>query len=109
MDIYPVHQNLINSAEAEASAVFCVDIGGGKGHDLDKLHNRFPILPGRLILQDLQKVTTSSVVFESMVHDFFQPQPIKGMGTRAFCGWLCRSDRAKRADSQSLQEHESTT
>ena len=79
LDFYPLAQNLVSGAEVEDDSVFCVDVGGGKGHDLDKLHDRFPTLPGRLVLQDVEKVIGRSTVFESMVHNFFQPQPIKGV------------------------------
>ncbi|KAL6720134.1 hypothetical protein ACLMJK_002055 [Lecanora helva] len=78
LDFYPVGQNLINGAEVDDSAIFCVDVGGGKGHDLDRLRSRFPAIPGRLILQDSQIFSDHSTVFASMVHDFFQPQPLKG-------------------------------
>lgn len=79
LDFYPVAENLIDGARVEDDAVFCVDIGGGKGHDLIKMDHRFPIIPGRLVLQDLEKVVGCDSVYESMVHDFFQPQPLKGM------------------------------
>lgn len=60
-----------------------VDVGGGAGYQTASLIERFPDLPGRLILQDLAKpiedakaVVSSKV--ELMVHDFFHPQPVKG-------------------------------
>lgn len=62
--------------------VFMVDIGGGQGHDLKGLSDKYVDkgLPGRLILQDL--VTDArkdgNAIFESMVHNFFEPQPVKG-------------------------------
>ncbi len=85
-DFYPVAQNLIKDADDEDGATFCVDIGGGKGHDLENLHDRFPALPGRLVLQDQEEVVGASIMFDSMVHNFFQPQPIEGMHTTAFPG-----------------------
>lgn len=90
LDFYPVEKNLISEAEVDERTVFCVDIGGGKGHDLDRLHQRFPAVLGRLILQDIQKVVDFSPIFEFMVHDFFKPQPIIGTHTNESDGLLCR-------------------
>lgn len=39
----------------DAEAVLMVDIGGNQGHDLIGFHEAYPELPGRLILQDLQR------------------------------------------------------
>ena len=78
LDFYPVAHNLVNGAKVDDRSVFCVDVGGGKGHDMDQLHSRFHNLAGKLVLQDLEKVVGSSPIFESMTHNFFQPQPIKG-------------------------------
>ncbi|CEN60871.1 hypothetical protein ASPCAL07543 [Aspergillus calidoustus] len=48
----------------------------------DPSHKRFPDLPGRVILQDLPSVIEgaqpSPAGVESMGHDFFTPQPVKG-------------------------------
>lgn len=76
MDFYPIEANLISGADRK-HATFCVDVGGGKGHDLETLHDRFRSI-GKLVLQDQEKVVGSSTAFESMVHDFFAPQPVRG-------------------------------
>lgn len=59
-----------------------VDVGGGKGHDLILLKNMYPDLKGRMILQDMPFVIKQAGVLpdglESMVYDFFTPQPIVG-------------------------------
>lgn len=61
-----------------------IDIGCGLGHDLAAFHARFPTLPSRLILQDLPVVINCIQDYdldpdiERTVHDFFQPQPVKG-------------------------------
>ena len=59
-----------------------VNIGGGIGHQCAQFKARYPDLPGRIILQDLehsieQALKTPGV--ENMVHDFFEAQPVKGM------------------------------
>ena len=86
---YPVNKNLVDDAKAADKAIFLVDIGGGKGHDLQELHQQYPNLPGRLILQDLNGVIREAEAsgldkkIITMEHDFFKPQPIKGIFTIA--------------------------
>jgi O-methyltransferase len=64
------------------SDVFLVDVGGGQGQYLDRLLKSHASLPGRKIVQDLPTVIAgvdpSITTFESMTHDFFTSQPIKG-------------------------------
>lgn len=61
-----------------------VDIGGNRGHDLQRLRDLFPETrgKGRLILQDQPHVLADiHDVDEDIVrmeYDFFTPQPIKG-------------------------------
>lgn len=84
-NFYPVEKNLVDGAKTESDAVFLVDIGGGKGHDLQEIHRKHPNLPGKLVLQDLKGVIEKAE--ESgldgkiipMEHDFFTKQPIIGM------------------------------
>ena len=60
-----------------------VDIGGGAGFDIERLRKHLiHTEPGALVLQDLRPVMERAVVHESvktMVHDFFDEQPIKGV------------------------------
>ncbi|KAI1195961.1 S-adenosyl-L-methionine-dependent methyltransferase [Nemania serpens] len=65
-----------------------VDVGGGVGHQCLAFRLRYPTIPGRVILQDLDNVIAlaeSSPLpgfrdsdIEVQVHDFFTPQPVKG-------------------------------
>lgn len=88
MDIYPIEANLIKGRHQGEQTTFGVDVGGGKGHDLEAIHDRFPSA-GKLVLQDQEAVIGTSTVFESMAHNFFQPQPIKGMTVKPlFVGHL---------------------
>lgn len=79
-----VRQNLVDGAKSEEGAVFLVDVGGGKGHDLQELVEKNPNLPGKLVLQDLKgpiEEARSSKLHENielMEHDFFTEQPVKG-------------------------------
>lgn len=83
-NFYPVEKNLVEGAKTEDNAVFLVDVGGGKGHDLQELYQKHPKLPGKLILQDLKGVieeATASGLDRKLVfmeHDFFTKQPITG-------------------------------
>ena len=78
-EYYPVLEKL--RPESDTDPVL-IDIGGGLGHGLVVLKERFPTLRGRLILQDLPTVINDvkdlPVGCEAMAHDFFMPQPIKG-------------------------------
>lgn len=61
-----------------------VDIGGGIGHQCAALLQKFPNLPGKVILQDLPAVTAEAKVpprVQVMAHDFFTTQPVKGLFT----------------------------
>lgn len=66
-----------------ADNILLVDVGGGEGHYLNALNQRFADLPGRLVLQDLPQVISSiedrPQRTELMAHDFFTSQPVKGM------------------------------
>jgi demethylsterigmatocystin 6-O-methyltransferase len=69
----------------DSDAVTLVDIGGGFGRSIKTIRADYPSVKGRFILQDLPKtISTIDAVqakkdgFEPMVHDFFNPQTIKG-------------------------------
>lgn len=86
VNFYPVQTNLIDGARRENDAVFLVDVGGGKGHDLRELYRQHPKLPGKLVLQE-----TKAGIGEAKAecdldgkiilveHDFFTRQTILGM------------------------------
>ena len=78
LDFYPIEERLVEGTSLD-NAIFMVDIGGGQGHDLKSLGDRYGEkgLPGRLILQDLV-AGISTTTFEVMVHNFFEAQPVKG-------------------------------
>ncbi len=60
-----------------------VDVGGGLGQDLLELRTKHPELAGRLVLQDqpnvIKQVGKAEKGIELAVHDFFTPQPVKGI------------------------------
>ena len=77
---FPLESKLLDGFTNEST--FLVDVGGGRGHDLEKLLLRIPSLKGYLVLQDLPAVIADappgSEGIEAMAHDFFTPQPIRG-------------------------------
>jgi hypothetical protein len=80
-DIYPFSSRVFDSAEKEGTLV--VDVGGGKGHDMTKLRELYPMTSGRLVVQDLESVVSAADKEETAgvqmtAHDFFTPQPIFG-------------------------------
>lgn len=79
---YPISERLVDGFDASINDILLVDVGGGLGHNLQELRKKHPLLPGKLILQDCQKVVSaippdSQIIFESMSHDIFTPQPVK--------------------------------
>lgn len=83
-DWFPVQEQILNGYQCTAKdedGVLLVDVGGGRGQDVETFKNRFPSAPGRLILQDLPRTVEHvelSKGIEAMAHDFMKPQPIKG-------------------------------
>ena len=78
---YPIQERLIKGSKQEDEAVFLVDVGGGRGHDLEGLKQAHPNIKGKLILQDRPEVVSLAELspgLEKMPHDFSTPQPVKG-------------------------------
>jgi hypothetical protein len=79
-EYYPVKERLINGAQPDAP--FLVDIGGGSGHDVEGLRQKFEgQLPGKLVLQDRPDIVGIAKVdasIECTAHDFLTEQPVKG-------------------------------
>ena len=78
LDVYPVEKE---TKGWDPEAPIFVDIGGNIGHQCAELKAKYPKLPGQVILQDLpqpisQALQTPGV--KNMVHDAFQPEPVKG-------------------------------
>ena len=83
-DFYPFKENLIKDAKTEHDSVFLVDIGGGRGHDLQEMCAKHPELPGKLVLREVKGVVKEAEAsgldgkIVTMEHDFFTKQPITG-------------------------------
>ena len=78
---YPMEERL--GRDAEKYGTFLVDIGGGLGHDLEELKLKHRGVRGRLVLQDkpevISQISKGSDSIDFTAHDFFTPQPVKGM------------------------------
>lgn len=85
VEVFPFEDKLPSLFNPEqphtAETPLFVDIGGGRGQMCLAFRAKYPDLPGRVICQDLP-VTVSSAEphdgIESMPHDFFAEQPIRG-------------------------------
>lgn len=79
---YPVAKRLIEGFDKDAGEALLVDVGGGRGHDVQQFIAQHKAHPGNIILQDREPIIASvsnqnKLPFELQVHDFFTPQPIK--------------------------------
>ncbi|RYP66868.1 hypothetical protein DL769_005900 [Monosporascus sp. CRB-8-3] len=78
LSVYPVKE------EANGWSVdqpLYVNIGGNIGHQCAEFKEKYPDIPGRVILQDLPHSIAAALPtpgVENMVHNFFEPQPVKG-------------------------------
>ena len=82
LDWFPFWEEIVKGFEGGSDAVLVVDVGGSHGSELLKTRHKYPSAPGRLILQDMREVierAQKTEVFEATAHDFFEPQPIKGI------------------------------
>lgn len=79
LSVYPVEEE--TKAWNPEAPVF-VNIGGGIGHQCAEFKAQYPQVAGRVILQDLPHTIDRALQIlgvENMVHNFFEPQPVKGM------------------------------
>ncbi|KAL9112042.1 MAG: hypothetical protein Q9227_003662 [Pyrenula ochraceoflavens] len=75
IDWFPVQDRLLEKATKDKELI--LDIGGGKGHDLQAFNNKFP--GWKLVLMDLPHVVDiAEGPFEKIGYDFFTKQPIQG-------------------------------
>ncbi|KAI1125074.1 S-adenosyl-L-methionine-dependent methyltransferase [Nemania abortiva] len=84
LSVYPVRGQLTDEMWAgehkDVTRAMYVDIGGGKGHQCAQFKCKYPDVPGRVILQDLEDTVTKTLStpgVENITHNFFDEQPIK--------------------------------
>lgn len=81
-DVVPFTDDI---ASVEPDRALFVDVGGSIGHQSRRLKAKYPNLPGRIIVQDLEEIVKAVQSMpaiegvEFMTHNFFNPQPIIGM------------------------------
>ena len=79
-DFFPVQEKLLHDFRG---GPLLVDVGGSEGYELQCFKETFPSAKGDLFLQDLPVVIDRIQNLDSdiirMKHDFFTPQPVKGM------------------------------
>lgn len=96
---FPFNDRLVEGADSSDDSVFMVDVGGGKGHDMEEVLLRYPGLPGVIVLQDqkdvINEATGLNPRIRTMAHDFFSAQPVKGtlpsLKWKPLCSALQRS------------------
>lgn len=80
-DWYPVRERLLDRLLPDRPLL--VDVGGGRGHDLEGSKQRFPVEAGKLVLIDLPSVIEDIQHRDSGIrrikHSFFEPQPVQGL------------------------------
>ncbi|KAI1878223.1 hypothetical protein JX265_002592 [Neoarthrinium moseri] len=77
LNVYPVEGEC---AGWTADKPLYVNIGGNIGHQCAEFKEKYPHIPGRVILQDLPYSIDNALLtpgVENLVHNFFEPQPIK--------------------------------
>ncbi|KAG6000380.1 hypothetical protein E4U21_005543 [Claviceps maximensis] len=80
-EIYPT-DTIVLAGRSKPERKLVVDVGGSRGHDLEKFLARHPDIPaGSLILQDLPEAVRNLQLpkaIQSQEYDFFTEQPVKG-------------------------------
>lgn len=81
---FPIQTLELSQEDMQSNRVLFVDVGGASGHQCISLRVIHPELSGRIIVQDQERVIArideielKKHQVEPIVHDFFQPQPVK--------------------------------
>ncbi|KAH8897334.1 O-methyl transferase B [Thozetella sp. PMI_491] len=78
LTVYPVAEA---AASWDPSQPVYVNVGGGIGHQCAQFKDKFPEIPGRVILQDMPHSISKALPtpgVENMAHNFFEAQPVHG-------------------------------
>ncbi|PNP73498.1 hypothetical protein FNYG_13148 [Fusarium nygamai] len=82
LSVLPLEDEVKRWQSSDPDRVLFVDIGGGMGHQCIRLRDKYPDVPGRVILQDMP-ITVARIPkpmphgIEAMSYNFDEPQPIK--------------------------------
>ncbi|KAF2865104.1 O-methyltransferase-domain-containing protein [Massariosphaeria phaeospora] len=78
---WPVHARILD-VQLGTEDVLLVDVGGGRGDDVQAFGRKFADAKGRLVLEDravvIADIQQLDERVERVAHDFFTPQPITG-------------------------------
>ena len=88
LDVYPLKSE---TATWNPQKPVFVDVGGGFGHQCAGLLEQYTDLKGQVVLQDLPQTLAHAMPLPNvqvMEHDFFQPQPVKGMVQREIMEYM---------------------
>jgi hypothetical protein len=80
LSVYPVEEEAKIRSDVPDAPLY-VNIGGSIGHQCAQFKEKYPDLPGRVVLQDLDHSVQNALQtpgVENMVHNFFDPQPLEG-------------------------------
>lgn len=91
LSVFPVEEE-VGSWVAEHEKALFVDVAGGFGHQCMGFKEKYPQIPGRLILQDLPQTLAHMQPIEGveiMAQNFYEPQPIKGKSNHVSCSPTC--------------------
>ncbi|ROT39597.1 S-adenosyl-L-methionine-dependent methyltransferase [Sodiomyces alkalinus F11] len=78
LTVYPVEQETQNW---DGTRPVYVNVGGGIGHQCAQFKEKYPHIPGPVILQDLPHSIAKALPtpgVENTAHNFFEPQPVRG-------------------------------
>lgn len=85
LEWFPVEDRIINGFDATHGDKLLVDVAGGRGHDTEAFHQKFPDKPGRLVVEDLPHVIEDIRDLDSSIErvgfNLFEKQPIQGTVT----------------------------
>ncbi|KAF2261350.1 sterigmatocystin 8-O-methyltransferase [Lojkania enalia] len=80
-DWWPVESLIFRAMELDTNRCLLVDVGGGRGHDVQSFKDKFPNR-GRLVVEDLPAVIDDIKELDNDIervkYDFFTPQPVEG-------------------------------
>ena len=89
VDWFPVKERLLHNGvgpSTTADTILLVDVGGGRGHDIESFKRKFPELRGRYILHDLPQVINDDTLvldpaIEKIPLNFFKERAVSGIST----------------------------
>ena len=85
LDWFPLGEACFAGYDPNQGEYCFVDVGGGRGDEIELIVEKYPLKSGRFVLEDLPAVIADSKELklnpkiERLAYDFTEPQPIAGM------------------------------